>query len=79
MLTVYNRYNELNFGYTTSTNSLYNGTHKYEFYSGKPVESSYLGILIAILRSNPVILDSQFENPETANVEQNPRSRLVST
>ena len=32
-----------------------------------------------MLRSNPVILDSQIENHKTANVEQNPRSRLVST
>ena len=36
-------------------------------------------ILIPMLRSNPVILDSQFENHKTANAERNPRSRLVST
>ena len=30
-----------------------------------------------MLRSNPVILDSQFENTKTANAERNPRSRLV--
>ena len=34
---------------------------------------------LTMLRSNPVILDSQFENHKTANAEQNPRSRLVST
>ena len=54
--------------------------------SGKPEESGYFCLtllkkigfyLIPMLRSNPVILDSQFENHKTANAERNPRSRLV--